>query len=146
MGRIGDAAVPVSNQELHGTSHSLRNYAGHALSLTGLLAVPTLIDALQDKNDSVRATAAYTLAGMEKAAAEAIPALTHAGQDESPLVRRHAIEGLGIIGQQIGGNTNLGQTVQISIEGLSDEHYWVRYNAARTLANWDLSLIRRCLI
>ena len=71
---------------------------------------------------------------MGKAAAEAIPALTRAAKDESPLVRRHAIEGLGIIGQQMDEKADLEQTVQVSIEGLSDEHYWVRYNAARTLA------------
>ncbi len=134
LGRVGEAAVPVLNQALHGDSDSIRNYAGHALSLTGLPAVPTLIDALQDTDDSVRATASYALADMGKAAAEAVPALTHAAQDESPLVRRHAIEGLGIVGQQLGADADLEQTVQVSIEGLSDEHYWVRYNAARTLA------------
>ena len=133
LGRVGEAAVPTLNQALHGASDSIRNYAGYALSLTGLPAVPTLIDALQDTDDSVRATAAYALADIGKAA-EAIPALTHAAKDESPLVRRHAIEGLGIIGQQMDEDTDLEQTVQVSIEGLSDEHYWVRYNATHTLA------------
>ena len=134
LGRVGEAAVPTLNQVLHGDSDSIRNYAGYALSLTGLPAVPTLIDALQDTNDSVRATAAYALADMGKAAAKALPILAQAAKDESPLVRRHAIEGLGIVGQQMGENADLEQTVQVSIKGLSDEHYWVRYNAARTLA------------
>ncbi|MCE2403082.1 HEAT repeat domain-containing protein [Candidatus Poribacteria bacterium] len=134
LGRVGEAAVPTLNRALHGTSDSIRNYAGYALSLTGTPAVPKLIDALQGTDDSVRATAAYALADIGKAAAEAIPVLAHAAKDESPLVRRHAIEGLGIIGQQTVADTDLAQTVQVLTEGLTDEQYWVRYNAARSLA------------
>ena len=98
LGRVGADAVPTLKQALHGTSDAIRNYAGYSLSLTGAPAIPTLIDALQATDDSVRATAAYALADMGKTAQEAIPALTRAAQDPSEWVRRHAAEGLGLIG------------------------------------------------
>ena len=134
LGRIGTAAVPTLKQALFGTSDAIRNYAGYALSLTGAPAVPTLIDALQATDNSVRATAAYTLADMGKTAQEAIPALTRAAQDPSEWVRRHAAEGLGLIGQQVSEDIDLSETVQVLTAGLHDDYYWIRDNAARALA------------
>lgn len=134
LGRIGAAAVPTLKQALHGTSDAIRNYAGYALSLTGAPAVPTLIDALQATDDSVRATAAYTLADMGRTAQEAMPALTHAAQDVSEWVRRHATEGLGLIGQQVSEDLDLSETVDVLTNGLQDDYYWIRDNAARALA------------
>ena len=134
LGRVGAAAVPTLKQALHGTSDAIRNYAGYALSLTGAPAVPTLIDALQATDDSVRATAAYTLADMGKTAQEAIPVLTRAAQDSSEWVRRHATEGLGLIGQQVSEEMDLSETVQVLTDKLGDDHYWIRDNAARALA------------
>ena len=134
LGRVGGAAVPTLKQALHGRSDAIRNYAGYALSLTGAPAVPTLIDALQATDDSVRATAAYTLADMGKTAQEAIPVLTHAAQDASEWVRRHATEGLGLIGQQVSEDVDLSETVDVLTNGLQDEYYWIRDNAARALA------------
>ena len=134
LGRVGEAAVPALKKALHSTHESIQNYAGYALSLAGSSAVPMLIDGLQDTDDTVRSTAAYALADIGLVAAEAVPALTDAAKDVSPLVRRHAIEGIGIIGQQMDEDSDLAQTVQVLTEGLSDEHYWIRYNAARSLA------------
>ena len=134
LGRIGAAAVPALKQLLHSKSDALREYAGYALSLTGAPAVPTLIDALQTTDDSVRARAAFALADMGKTAQEAIPTLTHAAQDPDERVRRNATEGLGIIGQQVSEDTDLSEAVHVLTTRLSDEHYWVRDNAARSLA------------
>ena len=134
LGRVGAAAVPTLKQALHGTSDAIRNYAGYSLSLTGAPAIPTLIDALQATDDSVRATAAYALADMGKTAQEAIPALTRAAQDPSEWVRRHAAEGLGLIGQQVSDEIDLSETVQVLTSELQDDYYWVRDNAARALA------------
>ena len=134
LGRIGAAAVPALKQLLHSKSDALREYAGYALSLTGTPAVPTLIDALQTTDDSVRARAAFALADMGKTAQEAIPALTRAAQDPDERVRRNATEGLGIIGQQVSEDMDLSEAVQVLTTRLSDEHYWVRDNAARSLA------------
>ena len=134
LGRVGDSAIPTLSQVFHGTSDAIRNYAGVALSLIGEPAVPTLIDALSESNEAIRTNAAYTLADMGKAAQEAVPALTVAAKDESPWVRRHAMEGLGIIGQQVQEDVDFQPTVQVLTDGLNDELYWVRYNAARSLA------------
>ena len=134
LGRVGAAAVPTLKQALHGKSDAIRNYAGYALSLTGAPAVPTLIDALQATDDSVRGTAAYTLADMGKTAQEAMPALTRAAQDASEWVRRHATEGLGLIGQQVSEDVDLSETVRVLTDGLGDDYYWIRDNAARSLA------------
>ena len=134
LGRVGAAAVPSLKQALHGKSDAIRNYAGYALSLTGAPAVPTLIDALQATNDSIRGIAAYTLADMGKTAQEAIPALTRAAQDPSEWVRRHATEALGLIGQQVSEDVDLSETVQVLTDGLADDYYWIRDNAARSLA------------
>lgn len=134
LGKVGAAAVPTLKQALHGTSDTIRNYAGYALSLTGAPAVPTLIDALQTTDDAVRATAAFALADMGKTAEEAMPALTRAAQDPDEWVRRHATEGLGLIGQQVTDEIDLSETVQVLTDRLGDDYHWVRDNAARALA------------
>ena len=134
LGRVGATAVPALKQTLYSKSDTIREYAGYALSLTGAPAVPTLIDAMQATDDSVRASAAFALADMGKAAQEAIPALTHAAQDPHEWVRRHATEGLGLIGQLVSDEMDLSETVQVLATGLSDDHYPVRDNAARALA------------
>ena len=134
LGKVGKAAVPRLGKVLRGSSDPHRNYAGCALSLIGSPAVSTLIDALQETDESVRTAAAYALADTGKSAEQAIPALNDAVKDESPWVRRNAIESLGIIGQRISVNIDLTKTVQVMTEALDDEYYWVRYNATRSLA------------
>ena len=113
LGRVGAEALPALNQVLRGSSESIRNYAGYALSIIGEPAVPTLIDRLQDTDESIRTTAAYALADIGKSAQEAVPALTVAANDESPWVRRNAMEGLGIIGQQVCEEVDFGPTVKV---------------------------------
>ncbi len=134
LGRVGATVVPVLKQALYSRSNVIREYAGYALSLTGASAVPTLIDALQATDNSVRASAAFALADMGKAAQEAMPALTTAAQDNSEWVRRHATEGLGLIGQQVSEEMDLSEVVQVLTTRLQDDYHWVRDNAARSLA------------
>ncbi len=134
LGRVGAAALPALKQALHSKSDAIREYAGYALSLTGTPAVPTLIDAMQATDDSVRASATFALADMGRVAAEAIPVLTRAAQDSNEWVRRHATEGLGIIGQQVSEDIDLSEAVEVLTAGLRDDYHWVRDNAARALA------------
>ncbi|MDE0399255.1 MAG: HEAT repeat domain-containing protein [Candidatus Poribacteria bacterium] len=136
LGQVGADAVPALQQMLHSESNAIREYAGYALSLTGAPAVPTLIDALQATDDSVRASAAFALADMGKAAQEAMPALMRAAQDPSESVRRHATEGLGLIGQLVSNEMDVSETVQVLATGLSDDYFPVRDNAARALAKF----------
>ena len=134
LGRVGAAAVPTLKQALHSKSDAIREYAGYALSLIGAPAIPTLIDAVQAADDTVRASATFALADMGRVAAEAIPVLTRAAQDSNVWVRRHATEGLGIIGQQVSEDIDLSEAVDVLTTGLRDDYHWVRDNAARALA------------
>lgn len=134
LGRVGSHAVLSLKNALLGSSDSIRIYAGYALSLIGEPAIPTLIDALQNSNESIRACAAYALGDMGKTAQVALPALADATKDGFPLVRRHAMEGIGIIGNQGFEDIDAELTVRVLEEGLNDEHYWIRYNATRSLA------------
>ncbi len=139
LGRVGAAAVPALKQALHSRSDAIREYAGYALSLIGEPAIPTLIDAIQGTDDSVQASATFALADMGKTAEEALPVLVRAAQDPSEWVRRHATEGLGIIGQQVSEGTDLSEVVEILTAGLRDDYHWVRDNAARSLAKLGTS-------
>ena len=72
--------------------------AAHGLAATGASeTVPTLITALQDASENVRASAAYALGEMGPAAAEAVDELVALLIDESEEVRRHATSALGMI-------------------------------------------------
>ena len=64
-------------------------------------------------DDSVRASAAFALADMGTAAQEALPALTHAAQDPDAWVRRHATEGLGLIGQQVSAEMDVSEMIEV---------------------------------
>ncbi len=135
LGQAGSAAVPALTQRLHAKSDIVRDSAGYALSCIGEPALRTLTDALQTADAAVRASAAFALADMGKTAIPMLPMLTQAAtQDPAEWVRRHATEGLGIIGQQAPEGTDLAETVQALITGLQDDHYAIRDNAARALA------------
>ena len=56
--------------------------------------VPSLIEALKDKDSAVRQDAARALGGIGPAAKEAVPALTEALKDENAQVRRTAADAL----------------------------------------------------
>ena len=133
LGIIGAPAVPAlieawRKASRSGAENKSSQHATYALSAIGGPAVPALIDALQDKNESIRASAAYALGDIGRAAQEAVPSLTQALRDESTWVRRHATEALGLIGQPAQN------TVSALTDLLYDEHYWIRDNAARALA------------
>ena len=137
LGTIGAPAVPglietwreaSKDTGSPGSETESFRHATYALSAIGEPAVPALINALQDENESIRASAAYALGDIGDSAQDAAPLLTQALRDESAWVRRHAAEALGLIGQPAQN------TVPGLIGLLHDEHYWIRDNAARALA------------
>lgn len=77
-------------QGLGDADPEVRLHLGIALSKLGSIAVPTLIEALRDRNPDRRAGAAYALAQMRSDGRYAIPNLTEALRDPEPRVRRQA--------------------------------------------------------
>ena len=89
--------------------------AAHGLAATGTSeAVPTLVTALQDERENVRASAAYALGEMGPVAAEAVDGLIALLTDESEEVKRHATSALGMI------KVPVSKTVPALIEILED--------------------------
>lgn len=72
--------------------------AADALAKIGVAAVPTLLEALENKDPTVRARAASALARMGPTASSAVPALTKALSDPDEDVRRNAARALGQMG------------------------------------------------
>lgn len=68
----------------------VRSHLGAALANYGPRAVPPLLRALKDANRERRAGAAYALAQMRPAPAEALPGLLQAVKDPEEIVRRQA--------------------------------------------------------
>ncbi len=69
-----------------------------ALRMIGAPAIPTLMDALQDKRPNVRLGAVMGLSRMRPPAKAAVPVLMGALKDSSPVVRRLAAHTLAEIG------------------------------------------------
>jgi len=82
---------------------SIAPYRKHAATLLGYCgepAVDALIDALNDRNATVRRHAAWGLWTLGPDGSEAIPALIQALEDSEPVVRQAACGALGRIGPQ----------------------------------------------
>ena len=89
------------------------------------VAVPALIQALQDKDWQVQATAAYTLGRLGSEARSAIPALSQAIKVNNADIRFVAVQALGEIGSEA--------VVPALIEALQDKDENVRVSAVEAL-------------
>ena len=130
LGAIGDKVIPELIDLLE--SKSIGSYAALALRSSNPTVVPKLISALKHSSDLVRARIASALGDLGDYSA--LEHLLLALGDTAPRVRRNATESLGNISLKHGNQsliekqaTNLGKI-------LLDEHYWIRDNAARSLA------------
>ncbi|MBT4141062.1 MAG: hypothetical protein HOE48_24355 [Candidatus Latescibacteria bacterium] len=111
----------------HGTNPTV-GIAAHALSVMGEVAVPALVDALNDEHWWVRAVVANVLGRLGNDAISAESALMGVLDDEHWWVRRNAIESLGMIGV---ASDNF---VERLGKAVGDEDYRVRRNAALALS------------
>jgi CubicO group peptidase (beta-lactamase class C family) len=99
-----------------------------ALTHIGADAVPSLVKALADEKDDVRANAALTLGRIGKQAKAAVPGLTAALKDRSSRVRENAAEALGSLGP------DAGTAVEALLVCLSDRDPYVAGKSAEALS------------
>lgn len=102
--KIGEKGLPFLIQNLKTEKNkfikcSVAGLIGH-LGPKAALAVPALIEALQDKDYRVRANAALTLSKIGSKADFATPALMKAMEDGNHNVKFHAISAIGSIGSK----------------------------------------------
>jgi hypothetical protein len=110
----------------HGTNPTI-GIAAHALSVMGQVAVPALVQVLDDEHWWLRAVGANVLGRMGKDALGAESALLRAVHDEHWWVRRNAVEALSMIG------ITSDAFVNVLVDLVGDEDYRVRRNAALAL-------------
>ena len=100
----------------------------YALSRIGATAVPPLIQALGETDDSLRAGAAHALGGIGPAAHDAIPALIKNLANNQDYVRDETAQALGLIGSDAG---------PALVAALQDSEARRRAGAATALAQMD---------
>ena len=132
LGSIGDAAISGLVDRL--ADDSTGHYATLALGVSNQNAVLELITALKHPKDIVRSRAAHALGNLGANSEPAKPQLLFALNDPAPRVRRNAAESLGNIEFKSGDHSFAEQQTVALSQLLKDEHYWVRDNAARSLA------------
>jgi len=71
----------------------------------GVVAIPSLISAMEDASNNIRKNSAYILGNMGYVSINALPALIKALEDSDIGVRYYAIEALGKIGSANDKNT-----------------------------------------
>ncbi|AGA92417.1 HEAT repeat-containing protein (plasmid) [Thioflavicoccus mobilis 8321] len=124
LGNAAAEAIPALITALRDEEETVRASAADALGEIGLPAVPALITALRDEEWEVRERAAEALEKIGPAASQAIPALITALRDEEDTVRASAADALGEIGLP---------AVPALITALRDEEGEVRAFATRAL-------------
>ena len=99
-----------------------------ALAKFGEAAVPSLVKALGDNNENVRANAALTLGRIGASTTAVVPGLTAVLKDESDRVRENAAGALGAIGPEAA------QAVEALLVCLSDREPYVNGKSAEALS------------
>ena len=133
LGTAGEKAVPKLVDQL--SDKSVAPYATLALGAGDETAIPALGSALNHPEDVVRAQAARALGDLGYPSA--ITELAKLLFDITPTVRRNAAEAIGNLSSRSSVNENLqflrGQAEALG-QLLQDDLYWIRDNAARSLA------------
>jgi len=132
LGAAGDVSISSLVDRL--ADESIGHYAALSLSISNQNAVEELVSALKHSQDIVRTRAAYALGNLGVASESAKPQLLLALNDPAPRVRRNAAESLGNIEFKNGDHSFAEKQTLALSQLLKDEHYWVRDNAARSLA------------
>jgi HEAT repeat protein len=91
-----------------------------------IIVLPSLVEALKDKDPDVREAAAYAIGNIGPAAIGVVPSLIKALKDENPDVREAAIYALG------GFGSAAASAIPALIKALKDKSWVVRVAAANT--------------
>ena len=132
LGDLGEQAVPNLIDRL--TDNFIGPYAALALGAGDETAIPALTSVLNNSDDNVRARAAHSLGDLGRTTAG--PSLLSVLDDPAPRVRRNAAESLGNINSSNDkDNDQFSEKLAFALgQLLQDQYYWVRDNAARSLA------------
>ena len=118
IGRLGDSSVKA------------REEAAKALGGMGVVAVPQLVEALEDENRAVRICAMGSLKKIGPEAGAAVPALIRATGDQNDDVRGNAVRTLGPIGPA----ARTAVPALIERMGSKEKNWRIREEAMRALA------------
>ena len=141
IGQEAGSAVPILIELVQHSDWLVRAEAIEAIGEIGdatIDVVSVLVDLLQDPNGSVRGNA--TLALGQVHAVSAISSLRHLLTDESPYVRKNAVQALG------GFKEEIDSIIPDFIGKLEDQDNEVRYQAAAILGDIDAQSSIRDLI
>ena len=141
IGQDAGSAVPILIELVQHSDWLVRAEAIEAIGEIGdatIDVVSVLVDLLQDPNGSVRGNA--TLALGQVHAVSAISSLRHLLTDESPYVRKNAVQALG------GFKEEIDSIIPDLIGKLEDQDNEVRYQAAAILGDIDAQSSIRDLI
>lgn len=129
LAHMGEAGLPHLMRVLEtGRQHPSRR-AGYGLSAASHAALPLLQPAMASESDLVRRYAVFAAGEHGPAAADLAPDLIQRLEDDSPWVRRTAVESLSLI-------EDADQAVPALVRALADEDDQVRFSTALSLARY----------
>jgi HEAT repeat protein len=128
LGKMGvKNGIPILIQALNVMDRDVHELAVSGLIKIGAAAIPALIEALKDKDNQIRISAAWALGSIGETAKAAIPALIEALKDHNSRFRAIAGEALGAIGGEAKA------AIPALMEALKDKDRIVRRSAAEAL-------------
>ena len=122
-----DGAVPVLAEALTSGDTTASRNAGYGLSAIGKDVQGILLDALEHDSEQARMHATFALGELGQADADCVEAVANAVADPSVLVRRSAVEALGLMKEPVD------VTIPGLESGLQDADGQVRFTAALSL-------------
>ncbi len=132
LAHMGREGLPVLKELLHAGNQHVSRRAAYGLSAFTSEAFPVLEAGMQHESDKVRAQAVFAVGEHGPHAQELASDICRLAQDPSPVVRRTAVESLGLI-------EDARTAVPVLIPALRDMDDQVRFNACLALSRYRSS-------
>ncbi len=129
LAHLGPEGLPVLAELLHTRNQHVSRRAAYGLSACTAEALPLLAVGMQHASDKVRAQALFAVGEHGPQAQDLAVEITGLIQDPSPIVRRTAVETMGMI-------EDADTAVPALIPALQDSDDQVRFNACLALARY----------